>query len=87
MKVFEGEQYPDLLRQTAAAFTDVKGFKPKSSRDVSREMFIVARGFKRPARAAAGTEASAERMGGSAEGRGGSAEGKGGGAEGKGGGG
>lgn len=47
MKVFEGEHYPALLRETEAVFGDVKGFKPESSRDVSREMFIIAKGFKR----------------------------------------
>lgn len=46
MKVFEGEEYPNLLRETQKLFADVKGFKPEASRDVSREMFIVAKGFK-----------------------------------------
>lgn len=46
MKVFEGEAYPALLRETQNVFGEVKGFKPESSRDVSREMFIVAKGFK-----------------------------------------
>lgn len=46
MKVFEGEQYPDLLRETTRRFENCKGFKPNSSRDVSREMFIVAAGFR-----------------------------------------
>jgi 23S rRNA (uridine2552-2'-O)-methyltransferase len=47
MKVFEGERYPELLRLTQTMFADVKGFKPKSSREVSREIFIVAKGFAR----------------------------------------
>jgi 23S rRNA (uridine2552-2'-O)-methyltransferase len=46
MKVFEGEAYPALLAECNAVFGDVKGFKPESSRDVSREMFIIAKGFK-----------------------------------------
>lgn len=46
MKVFEGESYPDLLRDAEGMFDEAKGFKPKSSRDVSREMFIVCTGFK-----------------------------------------
>jgi 23S rRNA (uridine2552-2'-O)-methyltransferase len=46
MKVFEGEHYPALLKETGAVFAQVTGFKPDSSRDVSREMFIVAKGFK-----------------------------------------
>lgn len=55
MKVLEGETYPDLLRETAQRFAKCKGFKPKSSRDVSTEMFIVALGF-RPALSADTTE-------------------------------
>lgn len=46
MKVFEGESYPDLLRRTSAHFTQCKAFKPKASRDVSREMYIIASGYK-----------------------------------------
>jgi 23S rRNA (uridine2552-2'-O)-methyltransferase len=46
MKVFEGEAYPDLLKEASRRFAKCKGFKPQSSRDVSREMFIVALGFK-----------------------------------------
>lgn len=48
MKVFEGEEYPALLRETAAMFDSAKGFKPKASRDVSSEMYIVAHGYKAP---------------------------------------
>lgn len=46
MKVFEGEAYTDLLRETAALFEEAKGFKPDASRDVSREMYIVAKGYR-----------------------------------------
>jgi 23S rRNA (uridine2552-2'-O)-methyltransferase len=46
MKVFEGEDYPALLRETQRLFSGVKGYKPEATRQVSREMFIVARGFK-----------------------------------------
>jgi len=49
MKVFEGEEYPALLRETAAIFEQAKGFKPKASREVSREMYIVAHGYRPPA--------------------------------------
>ena len=45
MKVFEGGMYKDLLDSTAMIFTQTKGFKPKASRDVSREMYIVAKGY------------------------------------------
>lgn len=48
MKVLEGEEFPELLREVRALFTRVKGFKPDSSRDVSREMFIVAGGYRPP---------------------------------------
>lgn len=46
MKVLEGEAYKDLLDETAGLFSTVRGFKPKSSRDVSREMFVVATGYE-----------------------------------------
>lgn len=54
MKVFEGEEYPALLRETQSLFRDARGFKPKASREVSREMYIVAHGFSPapPARSA-----------------------------------
>ena len=51
MKVFEGEAYPDLLKDTQRMFAEVKGFKPEASRDVSREMYVVAKGLKQGARA------------------------------------
>ena len=44
MKVLEGGEYPALLRETGGLFRKVKGFKPKASRDVSREMYVVAAG-------------------------------------------
>lgn len=46
MKVFEGEAYGALLRETERMFADVKGFKPEASRDVSREIYIVAKGLE-----------------------------------------
>lgn len=46
MKVFEGEEYPALLKECSRMFDEVKGFKPEASRDVSREMFIVCKGFR-----------------------------------------
>jgi 23S rRNA (uridine2552-2'-O)-methyltransferase len=45
MKVFEGEQYPALLKETGALFREARGFKPKASRDVSREMYVVGTAF------------------------------------------
>lgn len=44
-KVFEGEAYPELLTQFRGMFDRVKGFKPKASRNESREMYIIAHGF------------------------------------------
>lgn len=46
MKVLEGREYQDLLRETRGKFASVKGFKPKASRDVSREMYVIATGLK-----------------------------------------
>lgn len=48
IKVFEGGEYPRLLKQCAAMFDVAKGFKPKASREVSREMYIVASGYRSP---------------------------------------
>ncbi len=46
MKIFEGVDYADVIAETRAMFTDARGFKPKASREMSREMYIVARGFR-----------------------------------------
>jgi 23S rRNA (uridine2552-2'-O)-methyltransferase len=46
VKVFEGEAYPDLLADMKACFETVKGFRPAASRRESREMFVVASGFR-----------------------------------------
>lgn len=56
MKVFEGEAYPELLKDTGRVFDECKGLKPEASRDVSREMFIVGKGYRgaAPGQAAAG---------------------------------
>ena len=45
-KAFEGEAYPDLLLRMKAMFTRVKGYKPKSSRSESTEMYVIAHGFR-----------------------------------------
>ena len=50
MKVFEGEALPDLIKRCRAAFDDVSVLKPRASRDVSKETFIIGRGY-RPGRA------------------------------------
>ena len=45
-KVFEGGDYPELLRRTRTMFTKVKGFKPPASRAESVEMFVISEGFE-----------------------------------------
>lgn len=45
MKVFEGAEYMDLLRDTGKVFDEAKGYKPQATREVSTEMFIIATGF------------------------------------------
>lgn len=46
MKVYEGAEYPALLRRAKGLFDEARGFKPKSSREESVEMFIVCRGWR-----------------------------------------
>ncbi len=48
MKVFEGETYPELLKDVKRQFQECKGFKPEACRDVSKEIYIVAAGYKPP---------------------------------------
>jgi 23S rRNA (uridine2552-2'-O)-methyltransferase len=48
MKVFEGGDYPMLLRDTARCFDFVKGLKPDATREVSREMFLIGHRFNGP---------------------------------------
>ena len=47
MKVLEGSENPALLHETRMVFEVAKGYKPRSSRDVSREMFLVGEWKKR----------------------------------------
>ena len=46
LKIFEGEDFPDLLRDVKRAFRRAQGHKPSASRDESWEIFIVARGYR-----------------------------------------
>ena len=46
-KVFEGEGIDDFYREVRKHFELAKRFKPKASRKQSREMYIVATGFKK----------------------------------------
>ena len=48
-KVFQGEDFPEFLQECKPLFTTVKVVKPKSSRQESREVFVLGRGFRRPA--------------------------------------
>lgn len=45
-KVFQGEGYDDYLRDLRASFDKVLIRKPKASRPRSREVYIVAKGFR-----------------------------------------
>jgi 23S rRNA (uridine2552-2'-O)-methyltransferase len=46
MKVFEGGDYPRFLKDVGKLFEAAKGFKPEASRSMSREIYIVATGYK-----------------------------------------
>lgn len=46
MKVFEGEAFPPLLVRAKKLFRDVKVIKPRATREMSREVYITARGFR-----------------------------------------
>ncbi|MFG0243325.1 MAG: SAM-dependent methyltransferase [Phycisphaerales bacterium JB054] len=48
MKILEGSEYTPVLRETQRMFEFAKGFSPKASRDVSREMFIIGKRYKGP---------------------------------------
>jgi len=48
MKVFEGAELQDLVAETRAVFTEARAFKPRASRDVSRETYVVAKGYRGP---------------------------------------
>lgn len=50
IKVFDGEAFPDLLKRARSMFGAVTVLKPKATRDVSREVYLVAQGFKPPKR-------------------------------------
>lgn len=47
-KVFQGEDFPEFVQECKPLFTSVKVVKPKSSRQESREVFVLGRGFRRP---------------------------------------
>ncbi|MBL1219165.1 MAG: RlmE family RNA methyltransferase [Planctomycetes bacterium] len=45
VKVFDGEQYRSFLDECKAVCASVKSFKPKASRAVSSEMYVVGKGY------------------------------------------
>ncbi len=45
-KVFEGEDFKELVAETRRLFKTARVFKPKSSRAESREVFLLGRGFR-----------------------------------------
>jgi 23S rRNA (uridine2552-2'-O)-methyltransferase len=53
-KVFQGEDFPGFVGECKTLFETVKVVKPQSSRKESREVFVLARGFKRKMAAAQG---------------------------------
>ena len=57
MKVLEGEAYPDLLTRTGRLFASARGFRPKASRKMSTEIYVIGHGY----RAEAGAEDLAQR--------------------------
>ena len=46
-KAFQGEDYPDFVKEAGELFDKVKTVKPKSSRVESREVFLLGMGFKK----------------------------------------
>ncbi len=44
-KAFQGEDFPEVVQECKAQFATIKVVKPKSSRQESREVFILGRGF------------------------------------------
>jgi len=45
MKVFEGESYPELVKDCQKLFRDAKGLRPDAVREVSREIYILGFGY------------------------------------------
>lgn len=45
-KAFQGEDFPDFVKEVGEQFTKVKTVKPKSSRVESREVFVLGMGFR-----------------------------------------
>ncbi|MDX2146277.1 MAG: RlmE family RNA methyltransferase [Planctomycetota bacterium] len=48
MKVLEGGEFPHLLKRVQARFAEARPFKPDATRDVSKEIYVVAKGYRPP---------------------------------------
>lgn len=48
MKIYEGADYPALLKRAKGLFEEARGFKPKASRAESVEMYIICHGHRGP---------------------------------------
>jgi 23S rRNA (uridine2552-2'-O)-methyltransferase len=48
LKAFQGTGFDELLAELRAGFTKVASRKPQASRPESRELYLVAKGFRRP---------------------------------------
>jgi len=49
IKVFQGEDFPEFLKECKPLFAGVKVVKPESSRRESREVFVLGRRYRPPA--------------------------------------
>ena len=47
-KVFQGVDFPVFLEECKPLFTTLKVLKPQSSRQESREVFVLGLGYRRP---------------------------------------
>jgi 23S rRNA (uridine2552-2'-O)-methyltransferase len=45
IKVLEGAPFPALLKDIKGMFAGAKPFKPKASRDISTEIYVIAQGY------------------------------------------
>jgi 23S rRNA (uridine2552-2'-O)-methyltransferase len=45
MKIFMGEEFPDFLKEIKNNFDKVRCFRPKATRDRSKETYIIAMGY------------------------------------------
>ena len=46
VKVFQGDEFPALLKELKGVFREVRTIKPAASREESRETYLLARGLK-----------------------------------------